>query len=105
MQYNNKNKINCFHNSNTTNINTKGNTYKNSTIYNHTTNSKDKNLIKNIDFFLFDSYENIKKIKEFEGKPNDDTVYLYLQKKEKIVQKKFMINDLYSRYIFFYKNR
>ena len=52
MQYNNKNNINCFHNSNTTNINTKGNTYKNSTIYNHTTNSKDKNLIKNIDFFF-----------------------------------------------------
>ena len=65
----------------------------------NTTNIMD-NSIKNIDFFLLDSYENIKNIKFIKDMSLNDTIYLIFVFNGRIKSYKYKINDLYSRYFF-----
>ena len=65
----------------------------------NTTNIMD-NSIKYMDFFLLDSYENIKNIKFIKDISLNDTIYLIFEFNGQIKNNIYKINDLYSIYFF-----
>ena len=65
----------------------------------NTTNIMD-NSIKYMDFFLLDSYENIKNIKFIKDMSLNDTIFLNFDFNGQTKNNIYKINDLYSRYFF-----
>jgi len=64
------------------------------------TNIRDNNSINNMDFFLLDSYENIKNIEFIKDMSLNDTIYLTFEFDGQIKCNKSKIKDLFSRYFF-----
>ena len=100
--YNYPNNTMALNNMNRPNLNTKSLAYNNNLINNgnsNTTNIID-NSIKYMDFFLLDSYENIKNIKFIKDMSLNDTIFLNFDFNGQTKNNIYKINDLYSRYFF-----
>ena len=64
---------------------------------NNMTNIIDYNSIKNMDFILLDSYENIKNIEYIKDMTLTYTIFLIFEFNGKIRNNKYKIKDLYSK--------